>query len=459
MKKMFRSILMIFLISVILFSPLSDSAGRDITRAKNVIILIGDGMGPGQFWAAQLYSSRILKKDLKIFGAMNSGHTAFVINDTADATVTESAAAAGQIATGQRMVALTISTAADGKTPVRTILEMAKEKKMATGLVTTSGITDATPAAFSAHVPARSDEEGIAEQQIKSGIDILFGGRKQYFLPKDKGGKRKDGRDLLAEAKKAGYSVVETADQMMSDSAGVKLLGLFNMSNLSYSLDRASTEPTLAQMTEKALQVLSKNENGFFAMIEGGRIDHASHRNDIAAAIHELLAFDEAAAVALKFASENPDTLVLITADHETGGLAMIGCGKEGKEYVGMNFEAIQKITASYDRILDMFKKDTSSVGIKSAVKKYMSIELTDEEAQTVSNDTIKKIDPNNFTYDYSHSLSFVLRPYLRAGWAGQTHTGAPLFLIGFGPGSEAVKGILHNTEIFTIMKNALDLK
>ena len=144
------------------------ASGASSGKARNIILLIGDGMGPSQFGAALLYSNRILGKDLKMAELMNAGRTAYLLNDTADAIVTESAAAAGQIATGQKMTARAISMAADGKTSVKTIMELAKDKGLATGLVTTSGITDATPAAFAAHVSNRSDEVSVADQETQT---------------------------------------------------------------------------------------------------------------------------------------------------------------------------------------------------------------------------------------------------------------------------------------------------
>jgi len=170
----------------------------DEGQAKNIILLIGDGLGPSQFAAAWLYSSRALNKDLHLVQVMQRGGTGYIVNDTADSMVTESAAAATQIACGVKVPARAVGMGSDGKTPCKTILEMAKDKGMATGLVTTSGITDATPASFAAHVEHRSDEAGVATQELRLGVDVLMGGRRQFFLPEAKGGRRKDGRDLTA---------------------------------------------------------------------------------------------------------------------------------------------------------------------------------------------------------------------------------------------------------------------
>jgi alkaline phosphatase len=445
--------LVLLLVIGILLLPISSFAAQ----AKNIILMIGDGMGPSHFGAAWLYSNRIQGKDLRMVEVMKSGRTAYLVNDTADAIVTESAAAAGQIATGVKMTARALSMAADGKTPVKTIMELAKEKGMVTGLVTTSGITDATPAAFAAHVPHRSDEVTVAAQELQAGVDVLLGGRKQFFLPEAAGGKRKDGRNLLDEARAAGYAVVGTASELKQVTGG-KILGLFNMGNMAYEIDRAKTaEPSLAEMAAKTLELLSKSPKGFFAMIEGGRIDHAAHRNDAAATIRDTVAFDEAVGVALDFQRKNPDTLLIVTADHETGGMALIGHSKDSKEYIGIDLSAVQKAQTSFELILDELGPNPTPEKIRDIVKKHLAIEITEDEAKTVANDTIRKLDPQNYSYATLHSLAFVLRPYLRVGWGSQTHTASPLFAFGSGPGSEDLVGFRHNTELFRIMKTALE--
>jgi alkaline phosphatase len=427
------------------------------SQARNIILLIGDGMGPSQFGAAWLYSNRVLGKELRMVEVMKDGRTAYVVNDTADATVTESAAAATQIACGVRVPALAVGMGLDGKTPCTTILEMARERGRATGLVTTSGITDATPASFAAHVPHRSDEASVAVQELALGVDVLMGGRKQFFLPEASAGKRTDGRNLLDEARAAGYAVVGTADELKRAPGG-RILGLFNKGNMSFEIDRAKTpEPSLAEMTLKALQVLSQSPKGFFIMIEGGRIDHAAHRNDAAATIQDTLAFDAAVGVALDFARRTPDTLLIVTADHETGGMALIGHGKKSEEYIGIDLEAIKKIRISFELLAAEIGRIPTSQKVKAVVKEHLSVELTDDEAAFVANDTLRKQEPANYSYPTFHSLAFVLRPYLRVGWGSQTHTASPLFAFGTGPGSERIKGLLHNTELFSVMRAALE--
>ena len=238
---------------------------------------------------------------------------------------------------------------------------------------------------------------------------------------------------------------------------GQKLLGLYNMGNMAYEIDRSKTaEPSLAEMTAKTIEILSRNPKGFFALIEGGRIDHAAHRNDAPATIRDTLAFDEAVGVALEFQKRNPDTLIIVTADHDTAGMSLFVHSKVSKEYVGMNLELIQKAQASFELMQDELGKNPTPEKIKETVKKYLAIEITEGEAKAVKDDTIRKLDPKHYGYPMLHTLAFVLRPYLGIGWGSGTHTASPLMAFGNGPGSEELVGFRHNTELFGIMKTAL---
>ena len=423
-------------------------------QAKNIILMIGDGMGPAHIHVTWLYATRQLGKNLAMTEVMDNGRTAYMINDTADSTVTESAAAATQMATGVKVLVRSIGIGPDGKV-LKTILEMARERGKSTGLVTTSGITDATPAAFVAHVERRSEEERIAEQLVNSNVNILFGGRKAFFLPETEKGKRKDARNLIHEAKQNGYEFVSTAEEMKK-AQGEKILGLFNQGNMLFEIDRkGSQEPSLAEMTLKALDVLSRNKNGFFLMVEGGRIDHAAHMNDIGALIWDGLAFDEAVRVAYNFQKTNSETLLVITADHETGGLAILPYSSTGREYEGINLEAISKIKGSSERRNKEMGEDPSPEKIREIMKKYYDIDLTEEQVKVIRENLPKQLDPRHFYYGRNSAIAFVLRTYHRVGWTTDSHSGNPLFLWGVGPGSERIKGWRHNTDVFSIMKEA----
>jgi alkaline phosphatase len=423
-------------------------------QARNVILMIGDGMGPAHVELAWLYATRQLHRPLVMTEVMDAGRTAYMVNDTADTTVTESAAAATQMATGVKVTAKAIGMGPDGKV-LKTILEMAREKGKATGLVTTSGITDATPAAFAAHVDHRSNEVGIAEQLVKSNINVLFGGRKEFFLPEAEKGRRKDGRNLIDEARKEGYTVVQTAEEMDRAEA-MKLLGLFNGKNMLFEIDRkGSPEPSLADMTTKALDVLNRNGDGFFLMVEGGRIDHAAHHHDVGAMLRDTLAFDEAVARAYDFQKAHPDTLLIITADHETGGFIVLPYSPTGTEYEGVNLEALSKIKASYEKRDAEFGKDPSAEKIREVIRAYYDVELTPDQAQAIRENALKKYDPRHFQYNRDGTIAFFLRLHHRIGWATDSHSATPLFLWGIGPGSEPIHGWRHNTEVFRIIRDA----
>jgi alkaline phosphatase len=440
----------VLVITIVLYFSVLSFAGQ----AKNIILMIGDGMGPAHVQVAWLYATRQLGKNLVMTEVMDKGQTAYMVNDTADSTVTESAAAAVQMATGVKVLAKSVGIGPDGKV-LKTILEMAKEKGKATGLVTTSGITDATPAGFVAHVEKRSEEEKIAEQLVKSDVNILFGGRKEFFLPESEKGRRKDGRNLLNDARGNGYLVVETAEEMKK-AEGKKILGLFNQGNMLFEIDRkGSTEPSLAEMTTKALEVLSKKEQGFFLMVEGGRIDHGAHHYDIGAVISDTLAFDEAIKVAYDFQKANPDTLLIITADHETGGLVVLPYTPTSKEYEGINLEAVSKIKGSYSRRNRELGDNPSPEKIKEVMKKYYDIDLTEDQVKVIQENPLKKLDPRHFSQYGNAAIAFVLRLHHRIGWATDSHSATPLFLWGIGPGSEKINGWRHNTDLFKIMKEA----
>lgn len=436
------------LTAVLLISP-ACLAGR----AKNVILMIGDGMGPSHVHVAWLYAKRQLGRELALTRLMNEGRTAYVHNGGLESTVVESAEAASQMATGVKVHAGTISLGPDGSA-LKTILEMAGERGKATGLVTTSGITDATPAAFAAHERNRWNEEAIADQLIRSGVNVLFGGRKHFFLPEGEQGRRRDGRNLLVEARRSGYAVVETAEGL-KNADGEKILGLFSMGNMRYEIDRGSSqEPSIAEMTAKALRVLGRDPDGFFLMVEAGRIDHASHHNDIGAVISDMLAFDDAIGVADQFRREHPDTLLVITADHETGGLAILPYDHHGKTFLGMNFEAISRIRGSHEPRNRELGNDPTPEKIREVVRRYYGIDLEESEVRAIAENSIRKLDPRHF-HNISGSIAFALRLHHRIGWNLTTHSGTPVPLVAVGPGSEKVNGWRHNTEVFTIMREA----
>ena len=302
-----RRLTLISLIILTLLTPLYAAQAP-----KNVILMIGDGMGPAQVTLARLSCEHPLNMDSMKYAAL-------VKTQSADSTITDSAAAGTALATGFKTNNGMISTLPDG-TQVQTILEAAQKLGKATGLITTVTITDATPAVFGSHLASRKGQADIAPQLIEHKIDIILGGGKVFWIPKSQDqSKREDERDVIAEAKSAGYSYVDTRDGLLSANGG-KLLGLFAMT----SMTTEPPEPSIADMADKAVKTLSADKDGFFLMVEGGQIDYKCHANDALGAIKQTLDFDAAVGKALDFARSKRNTLVIVTADHETGGMTII---------------------------------------------------------------------------------------------------------------------------------------
>ena len=274
-------------------------------KPKNVILMIGDGMGLTQIYAGLTANKGWLH--LEKFKCIGLSKT-----NSANRYVTESAAGATAIATGEKTYNGAIGVNAAGK-PIPTKLEIAEGQGLTTGLVVTSPLTDATPSAFTAHASKRSLEDDIALGYLTSGVDVFIGGGKEHF------NKRKDGRDLIAELRKEDYQVLYDIDQIASVKNG-KLAG-FLPADQPWSV----RGDQLVKSSQTAINILSKNDKGFFLMIEGSGIDIGGHDNDIQYLVDDMMDFDRAIGEMLAFAEKDGETLLIVTADHETGGLTLTG--------------------------------------------------------------------------------------------------------------------------------------
>ena len=291
------------------------------SQVRNVILFIGDGMGLGPIALARTTAVGL---DGKLY-MERMPVTGFVRTHSADALVTDSAAAATALATGMKTNNGMVSVGPEGE-KYPTILEAAQSKGMLTGLVATSSVTHATPACFGAHNQSRNNQPEIAEGLLANKINLIFGGGREYFLPETKAeSKRKDEKNLILHAENLGYSYLQSAEQLAA-VRGPYVLGLFQTG----ALTTEPPEPSLAELTQKALEILSqkekglfKKDKGFFLMVEGSQIDWACHSNDSDATIRQLLLFDLAVKAGVDFAASNLQTLVIVTADHDTGGLVI----------------------------------------------------------------------------------------------------------------------------------------
>jgi alkaline phosphatase len=283
---------------------------------RGVVLFMGDGMGLAHLAAARAVlvgpDGRLAIERLPVTG--------LIATHPAAGLVTKSDAAATALASGHKTVNGRVGADSSGR-PLRSIVEVARDQGFATGLVTTAEIVDATPAAFGAHNANRGASEEIAAQLVAARIDVLMGAGASWFLPAAANGRRRDGRDLTAEARAAGWSVARNAEELAA-APGDRLLGLFDFDLGAMAADR----PTLAEMTAKALDVLARRPR-FLAMIEQEGIDTRSHANSLGSMIAALSALDQAVAATTAAAQRDGGILVLVTADHETGGLSFFDAG------------------------------------------------------------------------------------------------------------------------------------
>jgi alkaline phosphatase len=363
MKKLSISIIIIISgITLMSCFPTKKTAGKSSAEIKNVILMIGDGMGLPDVYAAMTVSDKPLNIErCNIIGLQKTY--------SADNYITDSGAAGTALATGIKTKNGAIGMDAGGK-PVKSILEISEEHGLATGLVSTSSVTHATPASFIAHQSSRGSYEDIAMDFLKTDIDVFIGGGYDHFA------KRKDKLNLIDSLKFRGYEV-DTSMYSILNSGSLKLAGLTAPVQSPYRLKGRGD--MLPESTGKAIDILSKNTKGFFLMIEGSQIDWAAHVHRADTVIDETLDFDKAAGVALDFAQKDGHTLVVITADHETGGVTIIGGNREAHN-VKLNFSTInhtavmvpvyvfgpgaEKFTGIYDNT-DIFKKIITALGFQ----------------------------------------------------------------------------------------------
>jgi alkaline phosphatase len=330
------------------------------TVPKNVIVFIVDGMGP-----EQLALGRAMKGS-PLFVDGIPWQTRGTLDTDSLEGVTDSAAGATALASGVETNNGWLGTVptADGFRSVPTVLELAEDRGKATGLVSDSYITDATPAAFAAHVTSRSDAEAIARQMAGQGIEFLFGG-----------GLRQGGVGPLLN--QPGVTYADDAQEMQSYTGAGPIYGFFDSWNMVYNLDReeegvVGIDPTLPEMTSSALNVLSKDGDGFFLMVEGGLVDWGGHARDAATMGSEMVETDEAVKAAYDWAKGRSDTLIVFTADHETGDFDMSSRS---------NIAAINRQSATTEFMHGLIK---SGAPIRSTVRTYTGVDPTSAEVATI---------------------------------------------------------------------------
>lgn len=451
------------LVCAALFSALGATSQAQAGDAKNVILFIGDGMGPTVLTATRLFKVGE-EGNLEMMKLPRSARIKTFSND---AQTTDSAPSMAAYTTGVKMnnevIAMSSDTKAvapgkdvngnktvnncssDNGKPVPTILELAKAAGKSVGAVTTTELTHATPAATYAHICHRDAAYDIAAQAVpggagynsalKDGVDVLMGGGANHWTPYSASNKsgRNDNRDLTAEMKAQGYSYVTTQSELAKVTSG-KVLGLFSSkSHLDYELDRvakgaANTQPSLSEMTAKAIDLLSKNSQGYFLMVEGGRIDHALHGTNAKRSLTDAVALDEAVKTALGKVDLS-NTLIVVTADHD-------------------HTMTINGYSAKGNPVLDLVKNGDGSTQNDADGKPFTTLVFGNgpnrPDVRPVL--TSDQVMANDYLQETGVKLT------------SETHGGGDVMLFADGAGSNRFKGTLDNTKVFGKLREALGL-
>lgn len=456
-------------------------------RAKNVILLIGDGLSVGHRTAARIMSKGIKEgKYLSTLAMDDMPHMALVGTSGVDSVVTDSANSASTYNTGHKSSVNALGVYADRTKATtddpkqETLAEIVKRaRNMAVGVVSDAELQDATPAAVVAHTRRRADKPEITGMFHDVKPEVILGGGSAYFLPKSTpGSKRKDENNYVQMFQQAGYKLATTEAEMKAaaeDPATTRLLGLFHTGNMDGALDRKflkpsyvakfPNQPDLVDMTKEAIKVLSRNPNGFYLQVEAALIDKYSHPLDWERAVYDTIMLDQAVAIAKEFAEKDGNTLVIVLGDH-THGVSIIGTYDDTKkadnprDKIGVYAEAgyplyEDKNGDGYPDRVDVSKR--LAVFFNNHPDYYETFRpkldgafvpaVQNEKKQYVANEAYKNVPGAMF-----------MQGNLPLDADTGVHTADDMVVTAMGPGSELIRGFLDNTAIFRVMANALAL-
>ena len=432
----------------------AQAATSPAKKVRGVVFMVSDGMSPGVLTLAEAWSRLTRKRGTRWWELINEPTAARGLMDTAAANslVTDSAAASSAWGGGQRVNNGAINIATDGReiTPIAAILK--KQSKARIGLVTTATVTHATPAGFAASVSARKDENAISPQYLDR-VDVILGGGSGYFDPK----LRPDKRDLAADFNKAGYQILSRRDELLAARGG-KLLGTFTRGHLPFSIDRdhnpelAARVPTLTEMATAALSRFLEGDKPFLLQVEGARIDHAAHLNDIGGLLGDQLAFDDALAAVLAMTAGRDDILVVATSDHGNSNPGLCGMGNGYAEST-QRFERITRFKASHERIFSEWNKlgNGDTAQLASLIERHLQLTLKKDEIEALITILGKRdvVEWNHQLEKPEGLLGQITGNHTGIGWNGTTHTSDYTLVSATGPQADRFSGIVKNSDVF----------
>jgi alkaline phosphatase len=456
-------------------------------RVKNVILFVGDGMTIANRTAARVLSKGIVEGKYQGKLAFDDmPYTAMIGTSGSDSLITDSANSMSAYTTGHKTavnaMGVYVSRASDNLShpKVETIAELIKRKtKMSVGIVSDAELQDATPGAMVAHTRRRADKQYIADQLLASGAEVILGGGSAYFYPQStKGSKRKDEKNLVDVFKSDGYQVALTKQELLATSANKntkKLFGVFHPDNMDGSLDRLylkkntvnqyPNQPDLTEMTSSAIEVLSRNPNGFFLMVEAALIDKFNHPLDWERAAFDTIMLSNAVQIAKDFAKTHPDTLIIVTPDHTHSGSisGVINDDKPGplREKVGIYAEAgypnyPKADVQGYPSQIDVSKRIAFFYGNYPDHYETMHPKLDGTFVPAIKGEGGKFVA--NPKYQQLQEDAIHVGGNLPSHQDSGVHTADDAVLNAVGPGADKFKGFMDNTEVFRVMVDALGL-
>ncbi len=429
---------------------------------KNIIFMVADGMAIQSLTIADQFLDKVHGRRGYWHTLMNQefATTGLQMTSSLSSVVTDSSAASSAWSSGRHIWNGQVNQFPDG-TKLTPICEILHSAGMKTGLVTTTRITHATPAGFASCVFQRDQEDDIAAQYLKSGVDVLLGGGSRQFDAT----KRKDGVDLLSKFKAAGYDLVTDRAAMLKNKSK-KVLGLFASNHLPYTVDHINSPemmkdiPTLAELTRHGINTLKDAPKGFLLQVEGGRVDHAGHANDIGGMLHDQIAFEDAVKVAVEFALADGETLVVITTDHATGGLSLNGAGSE---YFDSNagLESLSGIKSSFEALVPQFGLKPTAKQVAELVESKLGYRLSGIEAVEIA-ETWAGRSPFKVSDFYNWkegSLAVIMANHHKVGFTSGNHTSDHCLVTAVGSGSSWFAGVRWNISYFDYLLSLKGLK
>lgn len=444
------------------FNLQSSSRIRVKRKPKNIIFIVFDGMAVSVPSMVHHYKQLLGGKGSVWAELMDDPEVAFALQETRSlsSVVTDSSAASSTWGSGRRIMNGMVNMYPDG-TKLKTLMQIMKGQGVKCGLVTTTTMTHATPAGFAVNCLDREWQPLIAEMYPEVGVDVLMGGGNMYFAAD----KRVDKKDAYELYRKAGYQILRDRGDLTKMSSG-KVLGIFSDSHLPYSVDwkhdqmLARKTPKLSELVGAAIQNLRGSKNGFLLQIEAGRVDHACHANDVSGMFYDQIEGEEAVRVALEFAREDQETLVIITADHACGGPNLNGAGYEYKDATeGLltltNMRSSVSNVVSEIKALGKDDKEKITVGsVRDLIEEHLALKITQAEGEYIvqaAKGGMDKAVPE-FKRGLTECVGDVVGNYTKVTYTSTNHTNDHVLVSAFGPGKEVIHGLVENTSFFHIM-------